>query len=155
MNTVTEIFDELRIKLPDLSVDQLRHLAVRTEKILDDFREAKIDLTGEELTVTDRIDELFKHTLYWRLCKGKLKVDEPVGITDNPPPDKPTLGVIPKYIHDHRRYLTLCQAIANRYNATQQIPLGWVGEYNKYIEEHPDMIKLKKDGSAVCSYQSV
>ena len=53
---------------------------------------------------------------------------------------KPTLGVMPRYLHDEARYLELCRAISERFNAGQEIRFEWIEEYNELIN------KLKRYG---------
>lgn len=47
------------------------------------------------------------------------------------PPVKPTLGVMPKRIHQETRFGTLGYAIMNNIDARQHVPIAWLEEYNE------------------------
>lgn len=47
---------------------------------------------------------------------------------------KPPLGLIPKEIHDHKRFMEICKAISRFYNCGEKIPVKWIEEYNSLVE---------------------
>ena len=47
----------------------------------------------------------------------------------------PPIGLIPKHIHDSKRFNEVCGAISRYFNAGLKIPVEWIEEYNKLIGE--------------------
>jgi len=47
--------------------------------------------------------------------------------------EKPPIGLIPKSINDQKRYHEVCEAITRYYNASLQIPIEWIEEYNELV----------------------
>ena len=46
---------------------------------------------------------------------------------------KPPIGIIPKHIHQEKRFVDLCGAICRYYEAGLQIPIEWIEEYNELV----------------------
>lgn len=72
------------------------------------------------------------------------------GVTASPSPklEKPTLGVMPKSLWQEARYLELCRAISERYNAGQEIRFEWIEEYNELVR----VVKLAKTNECDAGY---
>ena len=48
-------------------------------------------------------------------------------------PDKPPIGIKPKFIHDEQRLQELCNAIGRAIGRSKHIPIEWHREYNNLI----------------------
>lgn len=48
---------------------------------------------------------------------------------------QPPIGIKPKYIHDEQRFYELKLAIRRFLDASVEIPLEWINEYNDLIDE--------------------
>ena len=48
--------------------------------------------------------------------------------------NKPSIGLIPKHIRQHERYIEVCEAISRYYNNGQHIPIKWIEEYNELVK---------------------
>lgn len=46
---------------------------------------------------------------------------------------KPPIGLMPKYLHDEKRFIDVCAAICRYYDEGCQIPIEWIEEYNELI----------------------
>ncbi len=49
--------------------------------------------------------------------------------------EKPPLGIMPKWLWQERRFNELCGAITRAYNASWEIHIEWVEEYNELVRE--------------------
>lgn len=47
---------------------------------------------------------------------------------------KPPMGIMPKYIHDQKRFENLCKAMERAYAMKLIIPIDWIVEYNEYCK---------------------
>ncbi len=56
---------------------------------------------------------------------------------------KPPIGLIPKSINDQKRYHEVCEAITRYYNASLEIPIEWIEEYNELVLK-VEMFKVDK-----------
>lgn len=52
-----------------------------------------------------------------------------------PKSKRPPIGLKPRYIHDHERYIEICGAIQRYYDAGKKIPVEWIEEYNELVEK--------------------
>lgn len=78
----------------------------------------------------------FTSNLNKHICKFPLDLEPKV---------KPTLGVMPEQIWKQIRMGELGYAIMNRIDASQQVPVEWLEEYNKLQKE------LSKNGEKLSS----
>ena len=46
---------------------------------------------------------------------------------------KPPIGILPKAIHNSKRYTEVCEAIVRYYQAGMPIPIVWVEEHNELL----------------------
>ena len=51
---------------------------------------------------------------------------------------KPPLGLRPRRVADHARYIEICEAISRYYNAGEQIPVEWIEEYNELAKKEKE-----------------
>ena len=47
---------------------------------------------------------------------------------------KPTLGLRPRKIASHDRYIEVCEALCRFLEDQKKIPIEWISEYNDLIE---------------------
>ena len=52
-----------------------------------------------------------------------------------PKSKRPPIGLKPRYIHDHERYIEIYGAIQRYYDAGKKIPVEWIEEYNELVEK--------------------
>jgi len=48
---------------------------------------------------------------------------------------RPPIGLMPKKLHQEKRFYDVCSAIARHYSAGFKIPIEWVEEYNELLEQ--------------------
>lgn len=51
---------------------------------------------------------------------------------------EPPIGLMPKHIHDSKRFSDVCSAILRYFNAGLKIPVEWINEYNAFIENNKE-----------------
>ena len=47
--------------------------------------------------------------------------------------DKPPLGLMPKSIHQTKRFHEICAAIVRYYDSGKELPIEWIEEYNELV----------------------
>lgn len=61
------------------------------------------------------------------------------------PEKKPTLGVLPKWLHDEQRMVELAVAITLKLGACEKVPREWLSEYNKLAVFHQNRERIKRE----------
>ena len=71
------------------------------------------------------------------LFKNFIRDYKKVMVEDTPPTSTaPPLGIIPKYLHDEKRFNEIAKAIYNYSLQGLQIPIEWVQEYNELFKSN-------------------